>query len=86
MRGNQSLYLYFVRGRKYTEEEERLLDNLGIRDKVIQNDVPDYKLAYLYQNAIRFIYPLLYEGFGAPLLEAFARECPVICTNRSSFP
>ena len=70
LREDQSLYLYFAGGRKFTEEEERLLNNLGIREKVIQNDVPDHELAYLYQNAICFVYPSLYEGFGLPPLEA----------------
>ena len=28
----------------------------------------------------------MYEGFGIPLLEAMNMDCPVICSNTSSFP
>jgi len=43
-------------------------------------------LKSLYTHAAMFIYPSLYEGFGIPLLEAFACETPVITSNRSSLP
>lgn len=41
-------------------------------------------LAILYQNAKIFIFPSLYEGFGIPILEAFASKIPVISSNNSS--
>jgi alpha-1,3-rhamnosyl/mannosyltransferase len=31
-------------------------------------------------------YPSLYEGFGFPILEAFAANVPVLTSNRSSMP
>jgi len=34
-------------------------------------------LAALYRDAAAFVYPSLYEGFGMPLLEAMAHDCPV---------
>lgn len=46
----------------------------------------DQKLAELYRHAIAFVFPSLYEGFGMPILEAMALNCPVICSNTSSFP
>lgn len=33
-----------------------------------------------------FLYPSLYEGFGLPVLEAFATKTPVITSNSSSLP
>lgn len=41
---------------------------------------------YLYQNAIAFVFPTLYEGFGLPVLEAMLFECPVITYKNSSLP
>lgn len=44
----------------------------------------DNELAYLYQNAECFVFPSLYEGFGLPLLEAFATQCPVVTSSGGS--
>lgn len=40
----------------------------------------------LMQNALVFIYPTLFEGFGFPPLEAMSNGCPVIVSDNSSFP
>jgi glycosyltransferase involved in cell wall biosynthesis len=32
------------------------------------------------------VFPSLYEGFGIPILEAFACNCPVAASNVSSLP
>ncbi|MCC7439363.1 MAG: glycosyltransferase family 4 protein [Armatimonadetes bacterium] len=38
-------------------------------------------LSELYQGAVGFLYPSLYEGFGLPILEAMSAGCPVITSN-----
>lgn len=48
--------------------------------------VSDYELRCLYSCAEIFLFPSLYEGFGFPILEAFACECAVITSNTSSMP
>lgn len=40
----------------------------------------------LYQGARIFAFPSLYEGFGLPLLEAFAARVPVLTATNSSLP
>ncbi|PIR66739.1 MAG: hypothetical protein COU51_02290 [Parcubacteria group bacterium CG10_big_fil_rev_8_21_14_0_10_36_14] len=40
----------------------------------------------LMANAEIFLYPSLYEGFGIPILEAFACGTPVITSDRASMP
>lgn len=46
--------------------------------------VPDEDLYELYRNALCFVYPSLYEGFGYPVVEAMALGCPVATSNTSS--
>ena len=46
----------------------------------------DEELSWVYRHASLFIFPSLYEGFGFPLLEAFACDCPVISSNGGSLP
>lgn len=46
----------------------------------------DENLTLLYNNADIFIYPSLYEGFGLPIVEAFANKVPVISSYASSLP
>jgi len=44
----------------------------------------DEELAAFYHGAEALVYPSLYEGFGIPILQAFACGCPVVTSNVSS--
>jgi glycosyltransferase involved in cell wall biosynthesis len=48
--------------------------------------VSDSQLRALYENALCFVFPSLYEGFGIPPLEAMACGCPVIVARTSALP
>ncbi len=43
--------------------------------------VDDAQLNGLYRGAAVFLFPSLYEGYGMPVLEAMAAECPVVCST-----
>lgn len=59
----------------------------GIENRVKFLDfVPDEDMPSLYQNAVCFVLPSLYEGFGLPVLEAMKYGCPVLASNVSSLP
>jgi glycosyltransferase involved in cell wall biosynthesis len=65
----------------------KLVELLDLTEKVkFLGRVSDEELASLYSGAIALVYPSLFEGFGLPILEAQACECPVVTSNISSLP
>lgn len=54
------------------------------QDIVFTGGVSHEKKRALLRNAQLMVYPSLYEGFGLPLLEAFATATPVVCADNSS--
>lgn len=74
------------RGWKY-EEILAAPEEFGVRDKVVFiHNATDDDLPSLYKNAVCFVLPSLYEGFGLPVLEAMKYGCPVLTSNVSSLP
>jgi glycosyltransferase involved in cell wall biosynthesis len=73
-------------GDPFEPEEMMFLAKLGISNQTLALTIGDDKLNKLYSNALVFVFPSLYEGFGLPILEAFANSCPVCLSNTSCFP
>jgi glycosyltransferase involved in cell wall biosynthesis len=73
-------------GSPFTIAELELFKEKKITEKVIHQYVSDDELFALYANATAFIFPSFYEGFGIPILEAFAASCPVVLSNASCLP
>lgn len=73
-------------GSQFSPEELLLLTKIGIKDKVIHIFASESELAYLYKNALCFVYPSIYEGFGIPILEAYGYKCPLCLSKTSCFP
>lgn len=69
-------------------EKQIALSDVTKRIKFIEDVVSDdpEELAAIYQGAIAYIQPSLYEGFGLPILEAMQCQTPVICGRNSSLP
>lgn len=74
-------------GGPFTREEMAKLKKSGIsQERVLQISGNDSTIYELYRNAFCFVFPSLYEGFGLPILEAMIAGCPVVASNKSSFP
>ncbi len=72
-------------GGRFSMQEIELIQKLELQEYVIHyNKNDDNSLHNLYSNALFFIFPSLYEGFGLPLLEAFACDCPVLSSYGGS--
>lgn len=81
---SHKLIIIGMKGWMY-EEVFKLVEDLKISmDVVFKDYVSDEELRSWYNKAEVFIYPSLYEGFGLPIVEAFACGIPVVTSNTSS--
>lgn len=62
-------------------KELNLTKQVKLLDFVKQEDLPA-----IYKNALMFVYPSNYEGFGMPVLEAMSQGVPTITAKTSSLP
>ena len=46
----------------------------------------DDELRRYYLHAEGLVFPSRYEGFGSPLMEAMALECPIACSRAAALP
>lgn len=73
-------------GPDFTHKERQYFKEIGLPNRVIHLCVNDVELQNLYANALCFIFPSCYEGFGIPILEAYKANCPVLLNDASCFP
>lgn len=84
MSSNWDINVLCAGGGAFTEEE---ISSFGeFSGRFHQAGLTDADLSQAYSGALCFVFPSEYEGFGIPVLEAFAAECPVICAEASSLP
>lgn len=84
---SNDLKLVCAGGGPFTDEEKKAIKNLNLSAIVMYVHFnEDRVLSNLYSNAICFVFPSLYEGFGIPVLESFACRCPIITTTGGSLP
>lgn len=75
-------------GRKtaYTKILEQYISEFNLNARVlILSDVSFDDLPAVYQSALLFIYPSVFEGFGIPIEEALFSQVPVISSTGSCF-
>lgn len=77
----------------FYQRVKRAAEKLGLwRKSALSNVVsfpgyvPDTDLQVLYKQALLYVFPSFYEGFGLPPLEAMSQSCPVISSNQASLP
>ena len=84
---SSSLKLMIVGGRGWMADKiyRKAKKSKFSKDIILKGKVSDEDLERLYQNALMFILPSLYEGFGLPILEAMSYGLPCIVSDNSSF-
>ncbi len=63
---------------------KRAKESICSNDIVLTKGISFSEIKILYQEARIFVFPSLYEGFGLPILEAFASRTPVLVSENSS--
>ena len=69
--------------KKFEKELNSVLIKYDRSKIILTGYIKEEELKKYYSNALCFIYPSLYEGFGLPVLEAMQCGCPVITSNIS---
>lgn len=80
----EKLYIAGMRGWMFEEIFKAYEDSEFKKDIVFKGYVTEEELTRLYQNAMVFVYPSFYEGFGFPIVEAFSYGIPVVTSKASS--
>jgi glycosyltransferase involved in cell wall biosynthesis len=94
------LYAYEQLDQKLKDEYKLILvgfkgwENQDIMEVIERNQeniiylgfISDEELAKVYNLATAFVFPSFYEGFGLPVIEAFACGTPVVTSDRTSLP
>lgn len=78
--------LLICTGSKFSEMEFGLMQSLKIENRCYCVFASENQLRELYENALMFVFPSIYEGFGMPILESFISGCPTLLANASCFP
>jgi glycosyltransferase involved in cell wall biosynthesis len=74
-------------GGGWSEAEQSFIRSRNLENSIrLSIRVSDEELAVEYGGAAAFVYPSEYEGFGLPVLEAFASGTVVACSRTSSLP
>ena len=76
--------LFCIGGGNFNQEENNLLKKLNVSSNVKWLSAGEHTLSSMYKSCEALIYPSLYEGFGIPIIEAFASECIVISGSGGS--
>ena len=89
----QDLYLIIVgqKSNKPTLKDHAVFEMVAasslLKEHVIFTGfLSDSQAAQLYKHAALYLFPSVNEGFGIPILEAFANKVPVLVSNNSCLP
>ncbi|MGX3010786.1 GDP-mannose 4,6-dehydratase [Helicobacter sp. 23-1044] len=72
-------------GTEFSSDEINFLQSLKIKEHFVAIQAKEDELYSIYKNALCFVFPSFYEGFGIPILESFFAECLAILSDIEVF-
>ena len=78
------LIIVGMKGWMYNEILDQIAASEFSGDIILKDYISNENLRSWYNQATAFIFPSFYEGFGFPIVEAFACGVPVVTSNTSS--
>ena len=75
--------LIFAGSKPFSTSELKKIHDLGITRHIINLQVKDNELWFLYKNASALLVPSLAEGFSLPLVEGLVADIPIIASDIS---
>ncbi|MBS3909180.1 MAG: glycosyltransferase family 4 protein [Actinobacteria bacterium] len=86
-RSNSNLKLVLSGVSDAREQLQALIDRYNLVDDVVfLGYIQRAEMPAVYRSASFMIFPSLFEGFGIPLLEAMASDCPIAASKMTSIP
>lgn len=89
----QEIYLVIVgqKSNKPTLQDDAIFEMVAgsslLKERVVFTGyLSDSETAILYKHAALYVFPSINEGFGIPILEAFAHQVPVLIADNSCLP
>jgi len=70
-------------GYGYSDIKKYIFSTSGVKEL---GYLSSKELSLIYSQALAFVFPSFYEGFGIPLLEAMSNGCPVLSSRAGSLP
>jgi alpha-1,3-rhamnosyl/mannosyltransferase len=86
VRERASLLVVGVQGPGLERFRQQVLGHRLVDSAHVHGYIPEADVAVLTAGAAAVCYPTLYEGYGLPVLDAFAAGVPVLSSNTTSIP
>jgi glycosyltransferase involved in cell wall biosynthesis len=74
-----------VGGGPLQQPEKNMIKLAGLLKSTYCINANDRQLRYIYRKAKALVFPSIYEGFGLPIIEAFAQRCPAVLLSTPIF-
>ena len=74
-------FIVFAGGGEFSNKEKKMIEENNLTNHLMQINVDDHKLSWLYKNAKACLVPSIAEGFSLPLIESLVLNTPLAASD-----